>query len=188
MSKSTTRLPLARAANLAERIITDLSAVSEPGRCIAAGSLRRLRPDVGDIELVVIPRFAASLLPDVPGASLLELELAAWAGQGRLLPAGPNRGAALKKYYIPALGCGFKLEINISDPQRWPVELAIKTGSAEFSHKLVTHRAHGGYLPGHCRIGNGWQVWEGGYRRGFAEEREFIEWICGKWIEPVDRD
>ena len=188
MSKSTLRLPLSRAANLAERIIDGLSAVCEPGYCIAAGSLRRCRPEVGDIELVVIPRFAASLLPDVPGASLLELTLNDWIGEGRLLSAGKNGGNVLKKYYLPALGYDFKLEINISNRERWPVELAIKTGNDYFSRKLVTHRAHGGYLPGHCKIRDGWQVWEGDSQRSFVEEREFIEWICGKWIEPKDRN
>jgi DNA polymerase/3'-5' exonuclease PolX len=188
MSKSPLRIPLARATNLAERIINDLSAVCEPGRCVAAGSLRRLRPDVGDIELVVIPRFALSLIADVPGVSLLELELNAWVQQGRLLKAGKNGGELLKKYYLPALDYTFKLEINISSPDRWPVELAIKTGSAEFSHRLVTHRAHGGYLPGHCKIKDGWQVYEGDSRLSFESEREFIEWVCGKWVEPEERD
>jgi DNA polymerase/3'-5' exonuclease PolX len=191
MSKSALRLPLARATNLAERIAGELLAVCD--RLEIAGSIRRRRPDVGDIELVVIPRYAATLIPDVPGVSLLELELNTWVLQGRLLSAGPNKGAALKKYFIPSLDYTFKLEINISSPDRWPVELAIKTGSAEFSHRLVTPRnkktSTGAYglLPSHCRIGDGWQVWEGRERRGFAEEREFIEWVCGKWIEPQDR-
>lgn len=194
MSKSPIRLSLATAENLAGRIMDGLQSVCEPGHCIAAGSLRRLRPDVGDIELVVIPRFSASLLPDVPGASLLELELNAWVQQGRLLAAGPNRGAALKKFYLPALGYDFKLEINISNRERWAVELAVKTGSAEFSHRLVTPRnikiAPGvyGLLPSHCTVGKGWQVFEGETRLRFPSERGFIEWVCGRWVEPKERD
>ncbi len=149
---------------------------------------------MGDIELVVIPRFSRSLLPDVPGVSLLDMELNAWLLQGRLLRA--NKGETLKQFYIPALareGHYFKLEINVSDPERWPVELAIKTGSANFSHKLVTYRRYGGFLPGHCRITDGWQMWErlgdGTERRlCFADERDFIEWICGGWVPPEERD
>lgn len=194
MSKSTLRLPLARAANLAERIVNDLAPVCEPGFCVVAGSVRRRRPEVGDIELVVIPKFSLSLLPDVPGVSLLELELNAWVGQGRLLAAGPNRGAALKKFHLPALGYDFKLEINISSAERWAVELAVKTGSAEFSHRLVTPRnikiAPGvyGLLPSHCKVGKGWQVFEGETRLRFPTERGFIEWVCGQWVEPEERD
>ena len=88
----------------------------------------------------------------------------------------------------------FKLEINVSDPERWPVELAIKTGSAGFSKKLVTWRKHGGFLPGHWRICDGFQVWEqpgtGSTRRQvlFESERQFIEAVCGQWGPPEKRD
>jgi hypothetical protein len=108
----------------------------------------------------------------------------------RLLPAGRNEGERLRRYYIPALyqaGHDLKLEINISDVVRWPVELAIKTGPAEFAKKLVTHRRRGGYLPSDCRISDGWQVFQGGERLAFADERAFIEWACGEWVEPRDR-
>ena len=146
-------------------------------------------------------RFSASLLPSVPGVSLLDLELNARLKQGRLLRA--NKGGALKQYYIPSLareGHYFKLEINVSDAERWPVELAIKTGSANFSHRLVTPRnrliAPGvyGLLPSHWRIMDGWQAWEypgnGSERRRvlFESEREFIEAVCGEWVEPERRD
>jgi len=200
MSKSPLRLPLSRVDNLARRIIYELSPVCEPGYCLAAGSLRRNCTTVGDIELVVIPRLAASLIPDVPGDSLLELELNAWVRQGRLLKAGKNNGDLLKKYYIPALGYDFKLEINISSLSRWAVELAIKTGPADFSHRLVVPRNKPirpgvyGLLPSNWRICNGWEVWEqpgnGATRQRvpFESERDFIEAVCGRWIEPRDRN
>jgi len=193
MSQSPFRLALDIAADLAARIADGLAPVCE--RIQIAGSIRRQRPDVGDIELVVIPRFSRSLLPDVPGVSLLDLELNAWLLQGRLLRA--NKGETLKQYYIPALardGHYFKLEINVSDPERWPVELAIHTGSANFSHRLVTPRnrliAPGvyGLLPSHCIVKDRWQVWDEAGRLHFADEREFIEWACGEWVEPERRD
>lgn len=186
MSQSVFRLSLDIAADLAARIAADLAPVCD--RLEIAGSIRRKRPDVGDIELVAIPKFSRAMF-DLPGDSLLDMELLAWLKQGRLLRA--NKGETLKQYYIPALareGHFFKLEINVSDAERWPVELAIKTGPANFSHKLVTYRKYGGFLPGHCRITDGWQVWEGDTRLCFADERDFIEWICGGWVPPEKRD
>jgi DNA polymerase/3'-5' exonuclease PolX len=187
VSQSPLRLSLDIAADLAARIADGLAPVCD--RLEIAGSIRRRCETVGDIELVAIPRFSASLLPDVPGVSLLELELNAWLLQGRLLRA--NKGETLKQYYIPSLareGHFFKLEVNVSDAERWPVELAIKTGSANFSHKLVTYRKYGGFLPGHCKITDGWLVYEGDTRLCFADERDFIEWICGGWVPPELRD
>lgn len=186
MSQTNKRLSLEVATDLAARIAAELEPVCE--RVEVAGSVRRKRETVGDIEFVVIPKFSPSLLPGVPGVSLLEMTLVSMVGRGRLIPAAANEGQRLKRYYIPALReDGLKLEINISDEERWPVELAIKTGPAEFSKKLVTHRRDGGYLPTYCQIRDGWQVWEDGERRRFGSEREFIEWICGEWIEPEER-
>ena len=197
MSTGPLRLSLDIAADLAARIAADLAPVCE--RVEIVGSVRRRRPDVGDIEFVAIPRFSASLLPSVPGVSLLDLELNARLKQGRLLRASktPLEKLTCKPFYIPALareGHYFKLEINVSDPERWPVELAIKTGSANFSHRLVTPRnrliAPGvyGLLPSHCVVRDGWQVWDRGGRIHFEDEREFIEWACGEWVEPERRD
>jgi DNA polymerase (family 10) len=188
MSQTNLRLSLKVAEDLAARIAAELAPVCE--RIEIAGSIRRRRETVGDIELVCIARHSPSLIPGVPGVSLLELALVAMAQKGKLIPAGRNEGERLKKYYLPALhheGHDLKLEINISDAERWPVELAIKTGPAEFSKCLVTHRRDGGFLPTYCQIKSGWQVWEGQERRQFESERAFIEWACGEWIEPRDR-
>lgn len=195
MSQSNFRLAYQPAADLARKIADDLRPVCE--RVEVAGSVRRQRETVGDIELVVIPKFSASLLPHVLGQNLLDLHLVALMNQGRLMRASstPIQDLTCKAFYIPALarqGHWFKLEINVSTVERWPVELAIKTGSADFSHKLVTYRKDGGFLPGHWRIRDGWQVYEVGgdgseARLIFESERHFIEQICGQWVPPEKR-
>lgn len=186
MSNTDHRLILPVAETLAGKIAAEIRLACE--RCEIAGSVRRKRPDVGDIELVVIPLYA----PDLFGGacqSLLDPALLRLVELGRLVPASKNLGV-LKRYYIGSMhrsGILFKLEINISTPERWPVELAIKTGPAEFSHRLVTPRSKGGYLPGDCTIGDGWQIRQNGELLRFADEREFITWACGQWIEPEAR-
>lgn len=186
MSNTEHRLVLPVALALANKIAAEIRPVCE--RCEIAGSIRRKRPDVGDIELVVIPLYAPDLFGGV-GQSLLEPALLRLVEAGRLVPASKNLGV-LKRYYIGSMhrsGTLFKLEINISTPERWPVELAIKTGPAEFSHRLVTPRSQGGYLPGDCTIGDGWQIRQDGELLRFASEQEFIEWACGQWTEPEKR-
>lgn len=189
MSQSELYLSRKAAASLAARIAAELGPACE--RCEVAGSVRRGKEIVGDIEFVVIPAFSPSLLPHVPGVSLLDLALVALVDKRKLIPAAKNEGERLRKYYVGSLldqqGQRFKLEINISDAERWPVELAIKTGSAEFSRKLVTWRKQGGFLPGHWRIGDGWKVHQGADQILFESERQFIEAVCGAWVPPEKR-
>jgi len=198
MSQSPFRLSLPVAADLANKILNSLAPVCEPGFCIAAGSVRRRRPDVGDIEIVVIPAFSRGLFGG-PGVSLLDMTLVQMVNRGQLLRASraPLEQLTCKPFYIPALareGHYFKLEINVSDAEKWGVELAIKTGSANFSHRLVTPRNRlirpgvYGLLPSYCIVRDGWQIWDGQGRVRFADEREFIEWTCGEWVEPERRD
>ena len=201
MSQGNYRLSLPAARNLAAQIICSIRPVCR--RIRVAGSVRRGCPTVGDIEFLVIPKFSASLLPGVPGVSLLDLQLDSLMRQGRLLRAWkgdtPMVDLVCKDFYIGSyfreLGRCVKIQINISDEERWPVELAIKTGSAEFSHKLVTHptREQPGFLPRNWVVKNGWQVYEqlgdGTERRlMFAGERDFIEAVCGAWVPPEKRD
>jgi DNA polymerase/3'-5' exonuclease PolX len=181
------KLPFGQAWDLAARITVELEPACE--RLEIAGSLRRRRPQVGDIEIVAIPCREPSLFPDIPGVSCLDRLLLEWVQKGRLVRA--NRGEVLQKFYIPKLlekGNHFTLEIYVSSFERWPVELAIRTGSAEFSHKLVTRRDQGGYLPSDCRIEGGWQVVKDGEGPlTFESERAFIEWACGRWWPPEER-
>lgn len=191
MSQTELYLTHAAAANLAARIAAELAPACERERCEVAGSVRRGEALAGEIEFVVIPKFAPSLIGDVLGVSLLDMTLVEMMERRRLIPAAKNEGERLKRFWAGALldqqGQRFKIEINVSTPERWPVELAIKTGSAEFSHKLVTYRKYGGFLPGHWKIGDGWKVYQAGEQILFESERQFIEAICGAWVPPEKR-
>lgn len=186
MSKSTHRLPLVIAEALAKRIKAELAPSCEKIEIV--GSIRRRKNDIGDIELLAIPRYQPSLLPEVPGQSLLDVKLEELVYDERLIRA--NKGETLKRFYVGSLhgqGKLFAVEICISTPERWPVELAIKTGPAQFSHNLVKPRSQRGFLPSDCQIRDGWQVYRGDEHLTFANERAFIEFVFGRYIEPPAR-
>lgn len=182
MSQAQRRIPYRQAKSLAERIKKELSGCCE--RIEIAGSIRRRRGYVGDIEMVAIPIFHPSLFDNVQGENALLAKLNQLVQRGRLKRA--NNGTVLPKFHIPALD-DFKLEVMIVDKNSWAVALAIATGPKEFSKKLVTKVIHGGFLPSDCTISDGWKVIRDGNVVPLATEREFLEFCeCG-WLPPNER-
>lgn len=182
-------------------------------RWIIAGSVRRLRPEVHDIDIVAIPRFETRRPAD-PG---LLIQTAADAPANLLLAslddarrlgdidhtARPCWGQAKRRFTFEH----HVFEFDLCDEIAWPVLVAIRTGPEKFTKGLVTHRFKGGMLPddldvGRDREGNPWRVWRGrvtgegdqiieaGEQITFdanQNDRQFIELCCGKWIEPKER-
>ena len=56
--------PRAKAVAVARELTVALRGLCEPGRFIFAGSLRRLKPEVGDIEVVYVPLVESRPDPD----------------------------------------------------------------------------------------------------------------------------
>ena len=175
------RISLKQAEPLAGKIKQALAPGCE--RIAVAGSIRRKKATVGDIELVVIPKRSPTLLPNVPGASLLDPLLQELVSAGRLAP-GDKNGPHYKNFRIPAVP-GLTLDLFITSPECWPVIFAIRTGSAEFSRRLVTPRRRGGLLPSYLKVTQG-RVWDGDTPLPLHSERELLE-LCGGWLEPAER-
>ncbi|MEM9019966.1 MAG: hypothetical protein AAGC44_05325 [Planctomycetota bacterium] len=153
MSANPQRLPLPVAEGLAAKIRRRL----EPGceRIEAAGSLRRRCPSVGDLEFVVIPRGGddRDLFGNAAsGRTALDLILDQLRAERRLLPLvnGPKQ----KRFELTAFA-GLTLELYLVQPEAWGVQLMIRTGPAEFSHRMVTHRRARGLMPDTHRIYQG---------------------------------
>lgn len=126
-----------------------------------AGSLRRHRPEIGDIELVIEPK---PLPPDVELFNRLAPESPERDAAISLAPAlfelqrlGArlvSGGSRLKKLYMPDYGIQVELYI-VLPPAQWGVLFTIRTGSANFSHWAVTPRKYGGGLPSYLSVSNG---------------------------------
>jgi len=83
-----------------------------------AGSIRREKPEVKDIEIVCIPQ-------DLTGFSVEVNKLQKVKGE----PTG--------KYTQRILPEGIKLDLFMAKKENWGLIFAIRTGSADFSHKIL---------------------------------------------------
>lgn len=169
------------AGYIAERVITRLLPFCE--RIEIAGSIRRLKPEVKDIELVAIPKMVPSfnMFGEKVGerSMLNDRELMAWLGN--VVKAGP-------RYVQVELVEGINLDLFVvMEPADWAVIMAIRTGPAEFSKWLVTNRSKGGALPNGWKVEDG-RVWDGQTGLKFGEEVAFLEWLDLGWIEPGERE
>lgn len=113
---------LAEATAIAETIQAGLAPHCH--RIAIAGSVRRRKAQVGDIEIVAIPKpydvglFASGIAPIVNRWPKIKGELPCKYTQ-RLLPQG------------------IKLDLFIATAANWGLILAIRTGSAEYSHLVL---------------------------------------------------
>lgn len=125
------RIPLKRALEIAREISELLAPVVE--RSKVAGSVRRQRPVVSDLEIVVAPRMQMDLLgsgtPEIEPIRKKLHELGDWVKGGtryvKITNVLGHEGLSLDTFIV-------------HPPAVWPVQLAIRTGPAELSKWAVT--------------------------------------------------
>lgn len=62
----------------------------------------------------------------------------------------------------------------------------IRTGPADFSHRLVMRREHGGYLPSTYSVKD-CHIWCDGVPFETPEETDVFDVVGIKWVEPWSR-
>lgn len=200
MSTSATRYPLAQAEAIARTIVDLLR--SSCLRIEIAGSIRRRKADVGDVEIVCVPK-PRTLERDlfgqpVSGQFLYEIDdtVEQLLADGVLAKRLDAKGrSAWGMRYKRALFNGFPLDLfSVVEPAQWGVLLAIRTGPAEFSRRLVTPRfaRADGMLPDDCRIQDGGlRRWSVETRREALiptpEEEDLFRAIGQPWLPPEAR-
>ena len=166
------RIPLAEALDIAANVVAVLG--SHCQKIDIAGSVRRQRPTIGDLEIVCLPdRSPLESTPLFAGGFAQAVEQ--WPG----LLGGPDG-----KYTKRMLPCGPKLDLFMPHPDGYGLILAIRTGSADWSHlRLATAWKRAGFHSdgGLLRCGNGSVV-------PCRTERELFDAIGLRWVEPQDRE
>lgn len=111
-----------------------------------AGSIRRKKPEVKDIEIVAIPK------PYDTG--LFESGIATVVNQWLKV-----RGELPCKYTQRLLPEGIAMDLFFAEPRNWGLIFAIRTGSAGFSHHVLAggwvrkgYVSRGGYLMANGRV------------------------------------
>ena len=136
--------PRAQALAVARELTSALQPLCEPGRFIFAGSLRRLKADVGDIEMVYVPRVVAKpdpgdLLGNPVATNLFDEQLAAWLRAGVITrrvgeKGGTAWGPANKLAVWTATGIG--LDFFAANRRNFWTLLVCRTGSLESNTRI----------------------------------------------------
>jgi len=167
-----------------------------------AGSIRRGKADVKDIEIVAIPdltplprpraEFGKPIPKNYP-LTMIDKVVAEMCDSGAAyLKSG---GQKYKKLWLESERIQLDLFL-VTPPAEWGVQMVIRTGPADFSHWLVTRQSYGGAMPSLYRVQDG-AVWLGAREErnpdpstklSMPEEMDFFEFLGLGWIEPGERE
>jgi DNA polymerase/3'-5' exonuclease PolX len=174
----------------ARHIANNIASIISPlcNRIEIAGSIRREKEEVKDIELVVIPEFDFSSA-QLPMAGIIDIRstpvpLTDKKGWIDLIGEPLMNGSRYKKIKT-------KWNINLDlfivlTSSKWGVQYVIRTGPASFSKKVVTQRYKGGLLPSDCVVKGG-AVYRNEVLVPTPEEEDFFNLLEIDYIEPKRR-
>ena len=158
-------------------------------RWMVAGSLRRNRAKIGDVDHVLIPRFGpdpGSLFAGEINMLLKRLDdLLAGGVIRKALKNGVSKWGEINRRLEYPPDSGHVHDIYLASPANWGSVLAVRTGPFDYSKMLVTVMKMRGY---ECR--DGFYVYQRGTEKRIdvPDEKQFITEICGqRWLEPWER-
>ncbi len=176
--------PYAHMLRIAERIQESLAPACE--RIEIAGSLRRQKAEIGDIELIAVPRPCLSLFGEPTDLAEVDLLLMLWLSEGKIEII--KNGEKYKQIeVIGSQGTRYQVDLFLQpDPATWGVNMMLRTGSAEFSRRMVTIQSRGGLMPDHCTVRDA-RIWIFGQPQETPEEEDVFALYEMDFIEPPNR-
>lgn len=145
-----TKWPYAEVEKIARNLVVGLEFFCE--QIEIAGSIRRMKPLIGDIELVAVPETIEQ--QDLFGdsgrtTSELWLKLDRLLKQGQIFHSTPKRwGKKMRTFQIQTKQRRtYKVDLFTCFKENWGNTLLIRTGSKEFSRWMVSQKKLGGALP-----------------------------------------
>ena len=125
-------MELEKAKTIAEELKRLLLPACE--RVVVAGSIRRQKPEVGDIELLCIPKYVA-------GVDQLDREIGALAVQGILASRLNKLGRRVygpKNKLLLHRESGIGVDIFSTTEDCWPVALVVRTGGKQTNMEIAS--------------------------------------------------
>ena len=164
-----------------------------------AGSCRRGKNEVKDIEIVVLPK--PQIIKDVFGEDMETGRSKAFIGKVQLLGEALKGSPVNGKYVQVKLKEGINLDLFIPFGFDYYRQFAIRTGSGDYSKNVI---ASGWRKRGWCGSDAGLRRTSDCIQRKPSEwkcinpkaelppvwksEQEFFDWIKVKWVEPALRN
>ena len=138
-----------------------------------AGSLRRAKPTVRDIEIVAIPIRPVDMFgTPVKGPSQLDRALDDMGVEFT------SRGQKYQSFTYN----GHKVDLFLCDHETWGSIFTIRTGSADFAHQLVSGPPFG-ICPPSIKFRDG-RLWQDGRLLVTREEEDVFAAVGLRWIGP----
>lgn len=187
----------------ATKLVNELVEYLKPGcsRIEVAGGIRRGKSDVHDLEIVAVPIPRTRLVFGQKQIFKTELDALLYdmcaqdPTKRDVLNLTPhNKGEKYKKFKVVGSASVFNPNIYldlfvVTPPAQWGVIYTIRTGSAEFSHWLVTKRSQGGALPERFQVTDGAVInFLTGEILDTPEEIDFLKLLELGWVEPSQRE
>jgi len=140
-----TRWPLLQASTIAQDMMDLLETSCE--RLAVAGSIRRRKPDVGDCELLAIPRLGQATdlwgkgINPLERVSLLDYRVVQLIKMGvlayRLDVRGRKTFGPLNKLLMH-MASGIPVDLFSTTAQHWGMALLVRTGPKEFNVRVMS--------------------------------------------------
>lgn len=175
-----TRLPYADMKRLADALVERLRPACE--RIEVAGSIRRKKSEVGDIEIIAIPKPILDLLGEPTAQTEVDTMLGAW-------PIQLTKNGQKYKQFTFAGNSGNLYQVDLflqPDPATWGVNFMIRTGCGDFSKRMVTAKEYGGLCPPGLSVKDG-RVWRNGVALDTPEEKDVFALWGIEYIQPEHR-
>ncbi len=156
-------MKLKKALKIAEEVKAQLAPYCD--RIEIAGSIRRKKPNVKDIEIVAIVNYWG----DIFGPGICDV-VTKWPRVKGKLPC---------KYTQRLLPQGIKLDLFFATPENWGLVYATRTGPAGYSHHVL---AKGWVKSGYKSIDG--YITSNGVQIPIYEEEDLFHLIGIPWCEP----
>ncbi|MFH1031627.1 MAG: hypothetical protein V1767_03560 [Chloroflexota bacterium] len=168
---------------LARQIAEAVKAALEPAceRIEIAGSIRREKPEVGDAEILCIPRYDGGIV-DLLDNQIQELVAQHILDYRRNKLGSKTYGAKIK--LMTHIATGFGIDIFSTTPECWAVSFVVRTGGSKTNVEIATAALRKGL---HFNsYGRGFTA-ENGTEVVCHTEREVFETVGLKYLPPTER-
>ncbi len=177
------RFPIGKARSVATALAASFEPYTE--RVHIAGSIRRGKQEVGDIEILYIPKLVEAPT-DLFGAptgqpeDMLETHLLRMMEMGVLAKRG---GFGPKNKLLVHVPSGIPLDVFRTDAANWGMALVVRTGPKDFNVRLMSRFQELG-IAGHAYAG---VTYRGGKRFDCPTEEDVFKHAQWDYVEPKER-